>query len=340
MTSKKLRWWIAGLLVLLNAVWISFFVSVLRSPDIGRTRFLGNWDENIANLPGPESRRDYSFAVIGDSRNGIETFEVLLEKAARAAKPEFAVHLGDFVPHSTPGQYAFFIHEFSEHPDMPLFVIPGNHDVKPSEDKGRLFFEKTMGPRKIWFRYRGDLFVVYGNPTDADDYDLEWLERILSQEARNARNVFVFMHHPIFFIDKKSDTAIVDVKHPLHQIFKKWNVRYVFAGHYHSYIRKEVDGIEYVVTAGGGSPLYGKRAFYHAVLVNVHETQIQETLITSTYRFGLDDEVANLAYRLFYSLYKAQPAAFYALMLLVQALLIWLLVKSPGTIWTRRDRNR
>ena len=41
-------------------------------------------------------------------------------------------------------------------------------------------------------------------------------------------------------------------------LFKKYNVDMVFSGHNHVYERFEVDGINYIVTGGGGSPLYDK----------------------------------------------------------------------------------
>ena len=47
----------------------------------------------------------------------------------------------------------------------------------------------------------------------------------------------------------------------LMEVFKKYKVDYVCAGHIHGYARAERDGIVYVVTGGAGAPLYLPREF-------------------------------------------------------------------------------
>jgi len=66
----------------------------------------------------------------------------------------------------------------------------------------------------------------------------------------------------------------------------------VFNGHEHNYERNEVNGVTYVVTAGGGAPLYPMQereptqvAFaleYHFVLVEIDDHHLQLISSAST----------------------------------------------------------
>jgi hypothetical protein len=46
---------------------------------------------------------------------------------------------------------------------------------------------------------------------------------------------------------------------PWIDLFERYAVRAVFAGHDHGYARAERNGIRYFVSGGGGAPLYGER---------------------------------------------------------------------------------
>jgi acid phosphatase type 7 len=70
-----------------------------------------------------------------------------------------------------------------------------------------------------------------------------------------SRCVIPFFHKAIFSVGDRhgSDMKLQPVLHPL---FKQHGVRLVFQGHDHLYYRTTRDGIVYVVTGGGGAPLY------------------------------------------------------------------------------------
>ena len=57
----------------------------------------------------------------------------------------------------------------------------------------------------------------------------------------------------------------------------KQKVDFVFSGHEHLYLRQVVDGINHVISGGGGAPLYADDkdgGFYHFVLVTVHGDRV------------------------------------------------------------------
>lgn len=311
-------------IALLDLIILYGAVAVLRAPPIYPVPLVGNWDRTIQALPKPASSGRYAFLVLGDSRDGTGVFETLLAKAQSAQIP-FGVHLGDFVPHAVEKQYAFFLGEMARRPRFPLFMVAGNHDVE--EDRFHHFFEKTMGPRQVSFSYEKDLFILLDNAVRPTNDFLPWLEETLQKNAKGKRHIFLFMHRPAFDVDPSKDTFIINPSYPLHQTAKKWGIDYVVAGHYHSYLRSEADGVRYVVTGGAGSPLYGKRSFYHALYLEVDETRFVETLLTTGWRPAPREELIKGGYLAFYDFHRRFPWLFVSLLILSQTGLIFLMFR-------------
>jgi len=85
------------------------------------------------------SPRDFTFVVLGDSRDNEEVFRKALELAA-TFDPIFILHDGDFSMDGTPKEVDHFLEVVhGTVPDIPLFVIPGNHERKKP-------FSETVGP--------------------------------------------------------------------------------------------------------------------------------------------------------------------------------------------------
>jgi len=83
---------------------------------------------------------------------------------------------------------------------------------------------------------------------------LRWLEDDLAGNQK-ADFRFVAMHHPPFTAVKKRQGE----DHPVAEmvpLFEKYNVSAVFNGHDHNYQHHVHNGVHYVVTGGGGAPLY------------------------------------------------------------------------------------
>jgi hypothetical protein len=72
------------------------------------------------------------------------------------------------------------------------------------------------------------------------------------------------------------------VTEELIRMFATYKVDYVFAGHIHGYARSVRDGVTYIVTAGGGAPLYLPPEFggyYHFVRVDVEDDSVRDKVI-------------------------------------------------------------
>jgi hypothetical protein len=65
-------------------------------------------------------------------------------------------------------------------------------------------------------------------------------------------------------------------------LLAKYKVEAVFAGHEHYYERRAVDGVLYIITGGGGAPIYDKEeygGYNHFVQVTVNGGKVSAEVV-------------------------------------------------------------
>lgn len=101
---------------------------------------------------------------------------------------------------------------------------------------------------------RDDIHFIVLDLIDAyspiEPTQLEWLKKDLNDNIGKPK--IVSMHLPMYTSGKYAPYGAPE----LHELFKNNGVLFVFSAHNHSYERSLVDGVNYIVTAGGGAPLY------------------------------------------------------------------------------------
>ncbi len=236
------------------------------------------WDWNYvqkkkidAISPQPDS---FSFAVFGDNKNSIETFNKLIDRVNRD-DVQFSVETGDLIDNMFDGQseYQTYVGQIKRL-QQPLFVIPGNHETEGSSCAynrlfGRLYYSFTFG---------GAYFIALnGSHEDGpgpQQYD--WLVKEL-KKSQSYRYRFVFMHIPLYdpeagpyrpghSLKKKK------VVEQLNTLFDKNRVTMVFTAHVHGYYAGAWHKTPFTMTGGAGAELGGidpEHYFYHYIKVNV-----------------------------------------------------------------------
>lgn len=156
-------------------------------------------------------------------------------------RPDLVLATGDLVNKAHVQDYEVMRREF-DRIDMPVFVIPGNHDDRDMMrhhfvDLGYLpndgtFLQYTLEDHPL--RFIGlDTKRVGHDGGEMCDERLEWLDETLS--ARPERPTLIFMHHPPFitgigFMDK---TPFVNAD-KMEQIVRKHSqVEGIVCGHMH-----------------------------------------------------------------------------------------------------------
>lgn len=250
----------------------------------------GNFERVRAALPPGGPERPLSFMVVGDTRSK-GTFEGLAEDI-RASSPDFIVILGDWVDDGSPDQHAYFRQEASEYAfSCPVFFTPGNHDVDP-RDYPLDRFEADYGPRNFTFAYKDSIFIFisYLDKRFSNETSLNYLQSFDPETIAQYRNRFVFMHIPPWISPDIKERHTKDEK-KLIEIFQKLNINYVIAADFHGYNRTRSEGIDYIITGGGGARLdttNGKQ-FHHAVSIKSDEKMFSERILPAKSIFEVND---------------------------------------------------
>lgn len=236
-------------------------------------------------------RGSFTFAVIGDTRNGGNDYRRIAELLMEH-KPDFVVNTGDVVFYSDRMLWADFW-ELSRPITVPYFLTVGNHDVDDEESE-KLFKEQVDLPgNELYYSFTADdsLFVFLDSNIPGQDRRImgeqyDWLERVLS--ASGHKHKFVFVHHP-FYPDKECGRhygGCLDKyqreRDRVEALLEKSKVTIAFAGHEHIYFREKVGSIMHVITGGGGAPLYSEKekgGFYHFILVTVSGNKVKGEVI-------------------------------------------------------------
>jgi predicted phosphodiesterase len=218
-------------------------------------------DRTFRTAPA-DANATFTFLVYGDSRNDPEMHAQVASASVTGCQPAFVLHAGDLVPSSGVGKSVWTRQFFK--PAGPLLkvtwfaVTRGNHENMSGLFS--LFFEGTGNSQdKDYYSFDwGSVHVVTLNTNN--DYEpgseqYQFLERDLAGTSRPFK---VFLgHHPAYSSGFHGSTK--NMQEHLQPLFERYGVQLVLAGHDHDYERTIVNGITYVVSGGGGAPLYAQK---------------------------------------------------------------------------------
>jgi hypothetical protein len=202
----------------------------------------------------PAQGSSLTFMVLGDTRTGHAAHQSVVDKMLDLGPPSFYLHTGDLVANgSDRSQWDTFLD--IEHDLMQvstLYPALGNHERNHPN-----YFD-VLNPPGPWYSFdSGDAHFVclqvdgYGNyaPGGAQ---YEWLASDLAGTLKPWK--FVFFHIPPY--SSGGHGSDLNVRQALGPLFEQYGVTIVFNGHNHGYERSVANGVTYIVTGGGGAPLY------------------------------------------------------------------------------------
>ena len=225
-----------------------------------RVEPIGQGDGSGSFRTAPSTNDAFAFVVLGDTRFHHDIHQAIVRQIQLEPDHRFVFNLGDLVDDGeSASEWKAFFEDVSPLARFtPYASTLGNH-----ERNADLYFELFSLPRNgsdpernYSFDYGNTHFtVIDSNPEYRhDERQLEWLDQDL-QRAQAATFRIVFFHHSGHGTrpDRKEDHE--DVSRLLDGYFERGRVTVVFNGHDHNYVHARKNGIDYVVTGGGGGPL-------------------------------------------------------------------------------------
>ena len=288
MKSSTLAWLAFSVLSLTLAGFVGGVIQFHRYyQSLPSNHFIGNKESNVNVLK--EKGFPFSFLVIGDTQSS-KRAEKLIELGLREGNPSFMFILGDFVMEPDVWHHRFFLNQMNTEikPSFPVFLVPGNHDIDYTSSKIKKaerrvtpkIYESLYGARNFHFVYNNCLFIICGIDRNTADY-LNDLRDTLSQKAGGKKYIFVFIHFPPKGLDENIQGPLKKEK-KFFSLLEAYNVTDCFFGDYHGYWRGQRNGVNLIVSGGGGhlkssQPQWGK--FHHILRITVDENTISEGMI-------------------------------------------------------------
>ena len=215
--------------------------------------FIGLFFYTKHKLNFSPANKDFDKIIVyGDTRSRHAVHKKIADMTL-AEEPDVVLFTGDIAGNSKNPLH-FLIYAVIEHKlwkTAEYYHTRGNHEDRLYNYQ--LFFNLPEGKTYYSFDRSGIHFIVLdiiNGSLPVDDEQLEWLKKDL--EANNGKAISVSMHLPLF---TSGHYQPYDAPY-LIELFEKYKVMFVFSAHVHSYERSLNNGVNYVVTAGGGAPLY------------------------------------------------------------------------------------
>jgi 3',5'-cyclic AMP phosphodiesterase CpdA len=203
----------------------------------------------------PAGVRPFKMAIYGDTRSHPEK-HAGVAAAINNYGPELVINTGDLVWDGRLWELwdDFFkaIGPLADH--VPYLSAIGNHERTASNYL--LFFGFPGNEQWYSFDYADAHFTVLNTNEDFGPGSPQylWLQDDLQKSQRSAAWRLVVMHHPAYSAGRYGpNQEVIDRLVPL---FRKYGVQAVFTGHDHNYQHHRQQGIHYIITGGGGAPLY------------------------------------------------------------------------------------
>jgi len=205
---------------------------------------------------------------------------------ANRLQPAFVVLCGDLV--NVPG-HAGQVAEFKRiaaklDPEIPLYLVAGNHDVENAPTPSSLAdFRAAFGRDWYSFRRAGIHGIVLNSQLihspeyvmPEADAQLSWLREELDRaRSGGARQILVFQHHPFFLEEAEEKDQYFNIPEARRaaylELFRQAGVRAVFAGHYHRNAHGWAGALEMITTGPVGMPLGDDPSGFRIVRVGPH----------------------------------------------------------------------
>ncbi len=256
--------------LLKSLVFLTLFVSMGAFAGKGSSPWNKGQVEKIEKINEPS----FCFAVMGDIHWHInDVFLNIYKMIESDPEVKFSVADGDVVSDGKEGEYKGLLNTVKKF-KTPIVMAIGNHDVL---NGGQARFEKYFGPTYYRFDVGDTAFFVLDSSSyegkSFTDEEKTWLEGELAK-TQDKKYRLVFFHVPLFearafpFDPAKKPKRVSmqkvaasygirnrDLAFELMNLFKKYNVSYIFTAHNHGYYQGYWGGVPFIISGGAGGKL-------------------------------------------------------------------------------------
>jgi len=236
----------------------------------------GEPDSSGTFRTAPDASTPFSFVVLGDTRSRHEVHRRIVQ-GVMGQNPAFVLNTGDLVSSGRRMEdwEAFFDITSDLIRSIPYYPVLGNHEGDSTYYFD--FFSLPGDERNYSFDWGAAHFICldpegpeigspqafpYGEMLRIGGTHEEYLQKMMAflradlEEHAQTPLIFVAFHYPPYTAKSSRVEGAEQVRELFGPIFAVHRVTAVLNGHDHYYMRAQADGVTYVITGGGGAPLY------------------------------------------------------------------------------------
>lgn len=236
-------------------------------------------NESPSNQPEQQQQKQITAIFIADTQIGYFdsnksytkdslNLELAVSKINQI-HPDFVVVNGDMINSSgSKKQLECFWSVMSKvSPDIPVWYVPGNHDVGNGTKDAKIeSYITEFGYDRFSFTLGNNTFIginsclIKDERSELEEEQFRWLKRAIKASLKRKNATYICCHHPFFI--KKYDEGITysnqsyENRDKYWKLFKENGVDAVFAGHVHNDEVSSHDGIG-MITVGPVSKALG-----------------------------------------------------------------------------------
>lgn len=190
----------------------------------------------------------------------------LIASEVNSLKPDFVVFTGDYIQDRTNQDAldGFLKMKGLFNPEIPLYFVPGNHDVGVATPEDVAAFVSRYGHDRFVFEGENYTAIGYNSciikaKAAGEPAEYEWLKESLKRASERALPIILAAHHPIFVETPDEADAGVNIPFELREKYlslaKEYGVDLILSGHLHHCVRAEWNGIKLSTSGAAGRPL-------------------------------------------------------------------------------------
>lgn len=225
----------------------------------------------------PPAGAAFRFAIMGDCRSNPEIFAKVVEKM-KEAKPLFSVYLGDLCYSSRYDKWkeSFFIKPHLEFiSSVPFYNAVGNHEGWKQNTKA--FQQAPDSPSNSQEYYSVDIadmaLLILNTEVDIGEFSKQFRYAKKYFSESKAKWKISASHIPAYSSGGHSENKEMILLSK--EVFEPYGVNANFSAHNHFFQHNIVNGVNHIITAGAGAPLYTpKEADYIIKTIKTHHYTI------------------------------------------------------------------
>ena len=237
------------------------------------------YNVKMLNKLGNPKINKFSFAMMGDDRDGDNILAKIIQTINKDNSIKFAINNGDLTQDGYKKEFQRYL-KIIKKAKMPFLSIIGNHEI-PWYD-GKSNYETMFGKTNFDFAYGNSFFIALdSSDKKISKKQITWLENEL-KISQKYQHRFVITHVPLYDPRKgeyKKGHSFKSLKQAkeLNDLFDKFKVDMIFCSHIHFYYRGVWQKTPFIITGGAGAPLnhYKNNGFYNYVKVTIDGNKIE-----------------------------------------------------------------